>query len=510
MVSVAATALGGGERVGAVVLALVVAVVLAGPTARTRALAMAAALVLAPLLLLADVWDTDAFAPVRDRAGLALVGAVLLASAVAVGAVVARRWPGLVVPAIVATVPFRVPLTIGSTTANLLLPLYAVVAAATVAHVATVLRADPPDEPAGPPPGLLPRALAAFVVLYALQATYAGDPSPAVQDLAFFLAPFALLFALLAGAAWTPRLMRTCLLVLVGLALLFCLVAFGEVVAGDVLWNDKLIASNTYNPYLRVNSLFYDPNVLGRFLAVTAVLVAAWVAGQHRRRELLAGGGVLAVLCLGMLSTLSQSSFGALLVGLGVLTAIRTRPRLVVAVAAALALAATATVVVAPGAVGLGGRGDSFNEATSGRGDLLGGGLDLFRARPVAGYGSGTFEDEYRRLRGATAADELAASHTTPVTVAAEQGTLGLLAYVALLVIALTALLRGARGSAARAAVAAAFAALVFHTLVYAAFLEDPLTWALLAAGVALAPAAAVRQTSSRAASTSPTSMNRV
>ena len=136
MVSVAATALGGGERVGAVVLALVVAVVLAGPTARTRALAMAAALVLAPLLLLADVWDTDAFAPVRDRAGLALVGAVLLASAVAVGAVVARRWPGLVVPAIVATVPFRVPLTIGSTTANLLLPLYAVVAAATVAHVA--------------------------------------------------------------------------------------------------------------------------------------------------------------------------------------------------------------------------------------------------------------------------------------------------------------------------------------------------------------------------------------
>ena len=29
---------------------------------------------------------------------------------------------------------------------------------------------------------------------------------------------------------------------------------------------------------------------------------------------------------------------------------------------------------------------------------------------------------------------------------------------------------------------AAAFCALVLHTLVYAAFLEDPLTWALLAA----------------------------
>ena len=38
-------------------------------------------------------------------------------------------------------------------------------------------------------------------------------------------------------------------------------------------------------------------------------------------------------------------------------------------------------------------------------------------------------------------------------------------------------LLRGASGSVARSAVAAAFLALLFHTLVYAAFLEDPLTW---------------------------------
>src|SRR4051794_37116830 len=167
MVSVAATALGGAERPGAVVLALAVAVVLAGPTARVRALAMGGTLVVAPLLLLADVWDTDAFAPVRDRAAPALAGALVLAAAVLAGAAVARRRPVLVVPAIVATLPFRVPLTIGSTTANLLLPLYAVVAAATVAHVTAVLRRGGEDGAAlaaGPPPGargapvLLPRA----------------------------------------------------------------------------------------------------------------------------------------------------------------------------------------------------------------------------------------------------------------------------------------------------------------------------------------------------------------
>ena len=69
---------------------------------------------------------------------------------------------------------------------------------------------------------------------------------------------------------------------------------------------------------------------------------------------------------------------------------------------------------------------------------------------------------------------------------------LGLAAYLALLVVrALAAVPRRARPSPARAVVAAAFAALVVHTMLYAAFLEDPLTWTLLAVGTALAVAAA-------------------
>ena len=46
-----------------------------------------------------------------------------------------------------------------------------------------------------------------------------------------------------------------------------------------------------------------------------------------------------------------------------------------------------------------------------------------------------------------------------------------------------------------RAAIAAGFAALVLHTWLYAAFLEDPVTWTLLALGTALAvPAGRVRR----------------
>jgi len=74
--------------------------------------------------------------------------------------------------------------------------------------------------------------------------------------------------------------------------------------------------------------------------------------------------------------------------------------------------------------------------------------------------------------------------------VAAEQGLIGLAAYLALLVLAFVRLLRGVRGPGpmvARVAVVAAFTALVAHSLMYAAFLEDPLTWTLLGVGTALA-----------------------
>jgi O-antigen ligase len=87
----------------------------------------------------------------------------------------------------------------------------------------------------------------------------------------------------------------------------------------------------------------------------------------------------------------------------------------------------------------------------------------------------------------------VAVSHTEPVTVAAEQGLIGLLLYAALLVAALWAMASGIRagpaatGPAARVAVLAAFVALLVHTMAYAGFYEDPITWTLLALGASLA-----------------------
>ena len=212
---------------------------------------------------------------------------------------------------------------------------------------------------------------------------------------------------------------------------------------------------------------------------------------RRNLREVLIAAGVLLWLLAGLVTSFSQSSIAALLLGLAVLAAYRWSLRWTLYVAATLVALALAVVLLAPSGAhfGLNGSSGSANNATTGRAKLVEGGLELFADRPLQGYGSGSFQKEYESHSKASVENATSASHTIPITVAAEQGIVGLALYVALLVVALLVLFRGAGRSPPRVAIAACFAALVLHTFAYADFLEDPLTWTLLGIGVALARA---------------------
>lgn len=477
---------GPAPEAGAVAAVLLVACALVARTPRIRAWAMAAALVLAPVLLVSDIWDSPQLRVVRDHPGPAAAAAAIGLLAICLLAWLMARKPLLLPVLAVAALPFRIPLEVGGETANLLVPLYLVVAAGALAFVVPALRADPelPAPERDWSPGWLERLLALFVLLYGVQATYSEGFDKALQQIAFFYVPFGLLFLLLAQVEWTPRLLKACFGVLVGLALLFSGIGYVEYATRHLFLNPKLIASNELHTYFRTNSVFFDPNIYGRFLVVAMLAVAAAMLWTRATRLLYAGALVLAALWAGLVLTLSQSSFVALLVGLAVLAVLQWGPRRALLPAALVVVVAGAAVVASPGTFGI--DPDNLDASSSGRFGLIGGGGELFSQRPLQGYGAGAFELEYRaqhRTRGEAAAT----SHTIPVTVAAEQGVVGLLVYVALLTAAFARLLRGAAATAARAAVAAAFTALIVHTLIYAAFLEDPLAWALLGIGSALA-----------------------
>jgi len=188
------------------------------------------------------------------------------------------------------------------------------------------------------------------------------------------------------------------------------------------------------------------------------------------------------VLWIGLVPTFSQSSFAALLGGLAVLAAIRWSVKWTLAAVGAAVVLGLAVVVFAGGVSKL--SPDRCNVDTGGRCSLIAGGAKLFGQRPLWGYGAGSFPRAYRE-HAATKKTPVSVSHTEPVTVAAEQGLIGLAAYAALLVTALWTM-AAARGPA-RPAVLAAFVALLVHTMAYAGFFEDPIAWVLLAVGASLA-----------------------
>jgi O-antigen ligase len=418
---------------------------------------------------------------------LDLVGAALaLVLAVALALLMrrdARAFPVLAVLAL----PFRIPVSADARTVNLLVPLYVVVAAGALALLAPRVLRREALFPHGPAP--LDWLLLGTVALYALQTIYSGDHVKGAENLAFFYVPFALLYVLLRQAPWTRELLLVCLGVAVAEALVFAGIGFVEYGRKELLLNPKIVAANQYDNYFRVNSLFFDPSIYGRFLALVTIAVTTVVLWARGRREVWAGAAVLAWLMGGLITSFSQSSIAALLLGLAVLAAWRWDVRSTVYVALALGVIAAVAVLVAPPGlhIGLSGSGGSANNATNGRAKLVTRGLSLFADRPLQGYGSGSFAKEYLAHNNVTSENATSASHTIPITVAAEQGIVGLALYVALLVVSFTALFRGAGRSPPRIALAACYAALVLHTWTYADFLEDPMTWTLLGIGAALA-----------------------
>ena len=130
-------------------------------------------------------------------------------------------------------------------------------------------------------------------------------------------------------------------------------------------------------------------------------------------------------------------------------------------------------------------RGDSLRRETSDRTQRVEDTVRVVREDPLKGAGIGDQASASRRLAQEEREPKPTAnfvSHTTPLTVAAELGAVGLALYVWLIV-------GGARAIAGVArldrglgiALGVSLLALFVHALFYSGFLEDPLTWLVLA-----------------------------
>jgi len=461
-------------RAGGVLAAAGLAILILAP-ARLQRLAGLAAWAIGALLLALYL------APEGHRPLLGAAAVVGLALAVG-GAALLRRWPWLLPFVALACIPARIHVTVGSTEANLLVPLYGVVAAAAFLlawelwrPTAAVIRSEL---------GIVTWPLAAFVAWVGLSILWSGDVRQGSIDLLFFYLPFGLLAVSLARLEWRRLWAFGLLVEVAALALVFSAIGIYQYETRDVFWNPKLLVANAYAPFYRVNSVFWDPSIYGRFLVVAILACLVAVLFGRDRRLLIGATAAIAAIWAGLFFSYSQSSFAALVTGVVIASIFAWGRR-------GALIAAVAAIVVAVGALAvpnvrhdLFGNGRGLNSSTGGRGKLVRNGIKIAAHHPVAGVGIGDFKHAYAQLTHLKGREpKAAASHNTPVTVAAETGVPGLLLYVWLLVSGLLlAFRRFARDLPGLTALTCGLvlAAVAVHSLFYNAFFEDPTIWVAL------------------------------
>ena len=444
-----------------------------------------------------------AFALVPDQLGdlvgspARLAAAALGLVAVAALAVAFARWPAAMPVVLLAAAPIRIPVQLGGEDAFLLLPLYAVLAAAVLGLLLRLFR----DAELQPLPLLVAIPAAAFVEIAGLSLLWSRDPREGAIDLLFFFFPFAALLLVVGQALLTGVLTRLLAAALVALTAVLAAIGLWQQWTHTLFFADDLQFANAYTSYFRVTSLFSDSSIYGRYLAVgiAVLLVLLWL----ERLRLAIGLPVLALLLAGLYFSYSQSSFVALFAAVLVvgLVAGDRRARLVLAATAASVILATVGVFAVVT------WDESSRRATSGRLPLVSLTLPVFTDHPVAGVGIGAQARASSRLEDARDRKRRNVSHMTPLTVAAELGLLGLAAYAGFLFAAVrSAFLAMRRDRALGLSLLAVFTILVVHSLAYSGFFEDPLTWGALglaAASLRLLPVGAVARPTAAEAATS-------
>jgi hypothetical protein len=420
----------------------------------------------------------DGIGPAYAAAGVA--GLLPLAA----GTWLFLEYPALVTPFVLAAAPFRLPIDFdpdhryfvavaAEGQLGRLLPLYAVLAAAGLAFVIALLR----GLEAKPLPTLLAWPAAAFLGYASLSLLWTSSLHAGATLLAYFLLPFAALVAIVARAPFPPWLPRVLAVIAIALGCLFAAIGVWQAATERLLFfAPKLEVANEYGSFFRVTSLFRDPSLYGRHvvLAIAVVLVAVWL----RRLNVFLAAGLLALLWAGLYFSYSQSSMVALAVvavGITLAAGDKLGKRLVLGVALVAAVAATGFLVREL-------EDESARRVTSDRSRRVDVAAEVYRDHAVLGAGIGAQPSESQARSERFGPPGSFVSHTTPLTVAAELGTLGFALYLWLLVAAgLVVVELRRRDPALALAIGAGLVALFVHSLFYSGFFEDPITWLLLA-----------------------------
>lgn len=184
---------------------------------------------------------------------------------------------------------------------------------------------------------------------------------------------------------------------------------------------------------IRARVTFGDPNILASFLMSTLLLAVPVLVGAPLSRRVRAAGWATASLALaGLATTFSRGGLGGLVVGLvciAALVRVSKRARLVIIAVMVLAVVLAAALVVdaewvADNVLDLSDDGSTMNRLYMAKGAL-----EMWLDHPF-GVGIDNYRVVYPEYQDPRAEQGIVYSHTAYVTVLAEMGFLGLLAFL--------------------------------------------------------------------------------
>ena len=413
---------------------------------------------------------------------IALLTVGLLGLALATWVLV--RWPVAILPALLLAAPLRLPVAADPSSPLLfefvqggglgrLYPLYAVLLPALCA---TVWRCGRGITPFGPLPRAIAVPAAGLLALAALSIVWTFEPAATADLLIFFWLPFVLLFTIAARTPLDRSAGRLLAGILIAGGSLFALLGIWQAITEDLLfYTEELAIVNRSGPLFRVTGIFQDPSHFGRYLAIAIVLV--FVLLWLDRLRLAWGVALTALLGAGLFFSYSQSSMVALVIAVLAVALLLGDPsakRVAAALCVVALIGAVAATIVLAG-------DDRLGDITRSRARLALDTAAVAWAHPIIGVGLGAQPAVTRTEQGSGLNEERNVSHTTPLTVAAELGALGLGLYIALLAGAVAALRRiGTERRGLAAALGTVLLALFAHSLLYAGFFDNPLVWGTL------------------------------
>jgi len=457
--------------------------------ARSRSMFLAGLVLLGAAGLALGASTTSTTSLDRLSTPPAIAAGILAVVVLVFGAAFFTRWPATLIPIAAAVAPFRPPLDFGEDHRFLvavatdgrigrLLPLYLVLATAALATAFRVVR----DGEVDAMPSELAYPAAFFAGLVGVSLWWSYDLPAGTDLLLFFVFPMVLLVALVGRAPVRPWLATSLLWVAVVVGGVFAAVGLWEAYTKELIFSTPRVeVGNVYQSFFRVTSLFNDPSLYGRhvIVAITVVLVAMWA----RRLNVWLSAVLVAFLFAGLFFSYSQSSMTALAVtavAVVLMLGDRTSKGVVLGAAALIALVGGTAVAASV-------HGESIGRITSDRSRRVDVTTEVFFKHPVAGVGIGGHPAASVEISKRPSRKADFVSHTTPLTIAAELGVVGLVAYAALLVGSVLLFVRVRRvDEALGVGLGAVFLALFVHSLFYGGFFEDPIAWLVLGIGSAV------------------------